>query len=432
MNAPTIIAIEVLGDKGILKLDDAPNDIAGIGENGEIDLTPVQAGDLLQRGSALLERLTHHPPVQAGIQNLLQRPHGAEPSPLYLQLRTDRADPMLWESLHAAGYGFCALDERWPIARMAKRLRQGSQMTYDGTLRIVAVLSAAGLPTEPQFEVFRQLSLHPRAADVGLRIHVITGDTALLDAAGPRLHLELIATTPLELKNQIVRADPTILHLMGHGGTTAGVDSVTFASFMDFDVQTTTGSITLNRHQLLSSLTESSCWMTVLNACSSADANADVGVETSALAHALASEGVPAVVGMRRLVDASVTNDFCANLYPRIVAGLADAIDVPFGTEAMIDWATVLTDARVSLAQNDPVARDVWTDPVMYTQRPPFRFVVAQSPEAAADVVELQAQLDLFERAFAQLEESGASFELLDEVSVRIANLEDQLADAGT
>jgi hypothetical protein len=49
----------------------------------------------------------------------------------------------------------------------------------------------------------------------------------------------------------------------------------------------------------------------VLSACDTAEA-----ADGPALAHALVAGGIPAVVGMRRLVDLTDANRFCAALYP--------------------------------------------------------------------------------------------------------------------
>ena len=55
------------------------------------------------------------------------------------------ADELPWEQIYDVQHGFCALDERWPIGRIARRRRQIKVRTFEPPLRIVAVLSAAVL-----------------------------------------------------------------------------------------------------------------------------------------------------------------------------------------------------------------------------------------------------------------------------------------------
>lgn len=428
MIAPTIISIESFGDKTILKLDEAPAEIAGMGDNGPLDVTPIDTPDLQLRGETLLKRLKENPAVEDGIEYLLQRTVGDEPSALYLRLRTTAAEPLLWETLFAQGYGFCALDPRWPIARMASKENPGPRRTYHGGLRITAVLAAAQVDATQQLGLFTELADHPRAAEVGLHITLITGDTALHDAVPdrPNLMAELIENTGAKLRDQIAGAEPDIVHFMGHGGETAGVASIAFASFQDVDTDAAIGSVRLKRNDLQECLAASNAWLAVLNACSSADSAAS---DTSSLAHTLARDGLPAVIGMRRLVDVNATNEFCRRLYPSVVETVADALAAPDGDEASIDWAAVLTDARVALAGNDPAASDAWTDPVMYTQRPPFQFIITPSTQAAVDVAELEGSLAFFEGALIQMEESGGRPQLVGELETTIDGLRAQLDD---
>ena len=72
----TIVSFEPFGTTTIFKLEDAPNDIPGIGENEIADVSPLTAEGIIERGKALLERLTKHPPVQAGLHAALTAPAG--------------------------------------------------------------------------------------------------------------------------------------------------------------------------------------------------------------------------------------------------------------------------------------------------------------------------------------------------------------------
>src|SRR5215472_4998882 len=233
----TIVSFERLGDTTIFKLEDAPNDIPGLGIHGVADVSPLTAVGILARGEALLKRLIAHPPVEAGLQAALTVPLGGEPAPLYFHMQSASADELPWEQIHDQLHGFCALDERWPIGRIARRKRKVKVRMFEPPLRIVAVLSAAGRSGLPQLGTLLNAVASADAAAIDTHLHVISGDEAVLAAAAgrPNVSGELIAGDAPGLAQQLKDANADIVHLLCHGGAAAGLRRLAFATVADVD-----------------------------------------------------------------------------------------------------------------------------------------------------------------------------------------------------
>ena len=100
--------------------------------------------------------------------------------------------------------------------------------------------------------------------------------------------------------------------MLCHGGMSAGVRTLALATAADFAGQEETGLVRLKVADLVGALAKCNPWLVVLAACETAESG-----DGPALAHDLANSGVPAVIGMRRLVDIGDTDRFCAALYRR-------------------------------------------------------------------------------------------------------------------
>lgn len=427
----TVVAFERLGPDTVVKLADAENDVPGLGDNAMIDVTPLAGGNAMQRGEALLARLAAHPPVKAGIDQVLSHPPGAAPSPLYFHMLASSADELPWEQLYVAPVGFCTLDRRWPVGRIAYRKRTVTDRAFDPPLRIVAVLSAAGQSGAAQLQALLAATAKADAAAVGVRLHVITADeavtSALAKAGRPDVTVQVLGDTAVDLARQIADAQPQILHVLCHGGAVAGVRTLAFATIADFDAGEATGSVRLKLADLVASVLSADPWLVVLNACDSAEA-----VEGSALAHELASSGLPAVVGMRRLVDVTDADRFCAALYPEVFAAVRAAVD-PAGQPGVrtIDWAAVLTTPRGTLTGPDPSAVDTWSDPVLYVQYDAFRVFAPTPTLSSEDYSGIRGELDLWEGYLESVEARELDPAVRAEVEAKVATLRGVLADAG-
>lgn len=422
----TIVGFERLGDLTVLKLVDAPTDIPGMGENAIVRLA-MPDGTPVERGRALLEQLSLHPPVKDGLAAALTLPASSEPAPLYFHVVAAAADELPWEELYAAPHGFCALDPRWPIGRIAKRRRPMKTRTFVAPLNLVAVLSAAGRSGLPQFRALLDALDSENARAIGVRLTVISGEQAVLEAAHavgqPNVSAQMIASTPSDLAGQIKRARPHLLHLLCHGGAVAGVRTLAFAHRADFEGGEDTGSVRLKVPALASALLSCDPWLVVLSACETAGATG-----APALAHDLVCHGVPAAVGMRRLMDLGDTNRFCKAMYPEVLATVRDAVVSDGPPEVReIDWAASLTAPRLSLSGVDPSQTDAWSDPVLYVQDDPLRVFPASSAPSADSFSRLRAHLAVWEEYLAALDQVTVDPGVLEYVRNRIAELRQQL-----
>lgn len=420
----TVITFERFGDSVLVKLDDSPLNIPGRGDNEKIDISRLP-GNIVERGKRLMELLSAHPPVKEGLGAVLVLPPGSPPSPLCFRVRVAAADAVPWEQIWVEHQGFCALQDRWPILRIAGQSCLVEPRNFVPPLRIVAVLSAAGRTGVPQLRSILAAVRSEAAAKIGVQLHVISGEEDVQEAAvGPEVSFELIETSGPGLRRQIARAKPHILHLLCHGGVVAGARVLSFGKLTDFDAgEDRSGSLGLMADDLIATLNECHPWLVVLNACETADASAGDG---PALAHDLASGGMPAVIGMRRLVDLGETNRFCAELYPELLAVVRNALGDAANAERTIDWSAALTGPRKVMSGADPAAMDSWSDPVLYVQSDPLR-IVPRSVEFLA----LSAKRDQFVGFLAALDPATTQPGVIEDVQKRINAIEDELAAVG-
>ncbi len=424
-----VVALEPFGTETVARLDDAPQDLPGLGENCLVDLTPLPPGTVRQRGESLMARLGAHEYVRGGIARVLEAAPGAEPAPLYFRVIADAADDLPWEWLYARGTGFCSLDARWPVARIARRRRPVTPREFAPPLQVVAVLAAAGQTGRPQYDHLRAAVTSDDGRAVDARLTVVTGDPDVLEAArdddsGRVEALPVPPTTP-GLTAAIEAAEPDVLHVLCHGGIDdTGVSSLAFATLADFDQPPGQGGVWMALSQLSASIRQVNPWLVVLNACGTADASAG-----RALAHELADQGVPAVVGMRRLVDILNADRFSEALYPSVMATVRRVTDPdgPPGARAL-DWAGALTAPRAALAGRDPDTEEAWGDPVLYIQQEPLLVTPVPAQHPVGTVSEIQAHIDVWEGVVASLDPADTAPAVYAEAVQRLAELRASLA----
>jgi hypothetical protein len=424
----TIIRLEKSGKSVSVTLDRAPELFDP--NSWKINLQKIIGVTLAERGQELLGLLTKRDPVKTVLGSAFKRPVDSPPSPLYFHIRALVADPIPWEQLHVKDIGFCALDARWPIGRIAGREDAVRGRPFKAPLRIVAVLSAAGRDGSEQLEALRSAVDN---AGMPVQLHIISGDESVLTAAtGDNITSAPIAGNVAEFCAQIVEAKPHVLHLLCHGGAEAGVSLLAFGRIDDFDAGRTDGRLRLPVSDLVGSLQACDPWLVVLAACESAGAADDVA-NGRALAHEMVEKGITAVIGMRRLVDLADTNRFCEHLYPGVLAEIRKAVQ-PLAEgesgERTIDWAVTLTTPRKVMSDGDPAAADSWLDPVLYAQREDLRIFPPQrlSPE---EIAELQGRLDKFRDFLAKQDAATLDPVVETEVRARIAEAEERLRTGG-
>jgi hypothetical protein len=407
-----------------------------VGDNEVIDVSKPPGETLIERGEALVAQLSRHAPVRDALVRALELPVGAPPTPIYFHVRTPSADLLPWELLYAAPHGFCALDARWPIVRIARLHRPVTDRPFTPPLRLVAVLSAAGRTGVPQLNALMRALATPDAAAIGVSLHVITGEEAVVAAAAgvPRVTTELIAPTTPELARQIAAAEPDILHVLCHGGVVGGVRTLTFGLIADFDdPDAAGGSLRMSVAELVGALLPVDPWLVVLSACETADATAP---ETEPIAHEMVSGGIPAAIGMRRLVDLTDANRFCQALYPEVLAVVrrALAVDAPPAQRRAvhtIEWAPALCAPRRVMGGADPSKVDSWTDPVLYVQYGPLGIFQPSDRLSAADYAAMRAKIDTFEKFLLTLDPATTAPGVIAEVRMLIDALNATLAQAG-
>ena len=262
---------------------------------------------------------------------------------------------------------------------------------------------------------------------------MISADEAVLDAAAGLANVsrEMIAGRAPDLRHQIKDATPDILHLLCHGGAAAGLRRLAFATLADVDAveggagaEAAVGSLRLSVADLIGALQACDPWLLVLSACDTAEA-----ADGPALAHDLASGGIPAVVGMRRLVDLADTNRFCTALYPQVLATIRTAVVAEGPPEARtIDWAVSLTAPRVSMGGPDPSKVDAWTDPVLDVQDDLFKVAPALPAQSPVDYARRQGRLDFWKGYLATLDPATTNPAVLADVLDIIEQIEASLA----
>jgi hypothetical protein len=349
------------------------------------------------------------------------------------------------------------------MGRIASTYKPVPVRGFQPPFKVVAVLSAAGQDGSKQLDAL--LAAAAQDADA-VKLQVITGDEAIRDRAqAGGADAELIAATAPELCTQIATAQPHVLHLLCHGQITAGVRTLRFARISDFDNDVKDfGSINVPVSDLAMALKLCDPWLVVLAACQSA--GGFDGGPGPAYAHALVNEGVAAVIGMRRLVDLSATNRFCAEFYPDVltivrkaVAPVAPGVSVH---ERIIEWSEALTNARKVMSNPDPSVVDSWLDPVLYVQGDDLRlYPQAAEPEVPPDEIppmdvapddagpgdepvaqqppqlspeeyaELQGKLDQFHGIAAAADPATTDPATITAVQNLIAGVESRLAGAG-
>lgn len=423
MSRRTVIGLNKTGETVHASLERAP--ITYTYDSVELDLAAVQGQDLVERGQQLADLLLGGEPVCTGLNTLLNVPAGGEPTPLYFHIRSNAADAIPWEQVYAPPLGFCALDRRSPIGRIADRVSSVKGRTFTPPLRVVAVLSAAKRDPRQQLAALRA-----GVAAYGLEstLHVITGDSDLLgELTGPGESGELIASTAPELCRQLADSRPHLLHLLCHGRKHSGAVFLDFASVGDVDdPEKELGGIKVSMSALVPALLPSDPWLVVLAACETAEAGTP---GDRPFVHDLVANGLTAAIGMRRLVDLRDTDRFCQELYPALGQTVRAAVDPPGSGERVIDWAGCLTSARQVLGTPDPTTVDAWLDPVLYVQSEDLR-VIAEGAATADEVTRLQGKLDTYRAFRKQQAVLDTDPGVLAHVDARIAEVETALAAA--
>ena len=211
------------------------------------------------------------------------------------------------------------------------RIRGSVTFPLDQPVRIMAVLSAAGLSNAPQWDAIYSAAIE-NADDVNgvrVRLHVLTGEEQLADrireqtsSTGERLTVTVANIDRRRsqmVSDQIKRFRPHILHFFCHGQIVQGA-GVLRLSDIDQHLQSLNNAVPQEGAPTSFAMDYSAfrdiidvaraqewLWLVVLNACKLGATAANV----SALTQKFAVAGVPAAIGMTEEIDENDASEFC-------------------------------------------------------------------------------------------------------------------------
>ncbi len=303
--------------------------------------------------------------------------------PLYFRTGTEpsvEAVPFeaLWDE-HIAG--FPALAATWPIGRIpADVMPPPGPFTMERAIRIAAVVAAEGIDPARQVQALLDGCTPPPGMTVELTVFTTTA--AALEqvaAAGvPGWQARFVPATSEDLVRGLHDLQPHLLHVFCHG--TADGPRLLIAQKDDLAVL----ELSAEHFGDLAKPSLLAPWLLTLNCCE----GAAPGEQTVSLASGLVRNGLPAVIGMRKAIDARMADGFCADLYKGVLARLA-VIAAGGRHAAPLTWAEVLFEPRRRLCAGFGAPTVVadrqkeWTMPVLYVASPDLE--LRGRPTAAPD-----------------------------------------------
>jgi hypothetical protein len=344
--------------------------------------------DVVHRiGEMLTSKLRENTAVDSVLGMVLAHP-GAPPTlPIAFRIGDPDAHALSWEAVVANG-DFVALDDRWPITRIARGgaiPQEGATRTYVPPLRLVCVLSAVGRPAIKEWNGLYQAVKAARQA--GLPIHVTlfaAEEQAVINvvrAVGdPQVTVEPVPNDATSLLTELERREPHLLHFYCHGTITDGVRRLEIGTVQDFDRNDGRSSVKVRVEELGTAMSRAGAWAVVLNTCRGAEATD----QTLTHAEEVVSRGVPVAIGLRRLVDTKDAFAFSSTFYPVALRAIRMAVSGPDDETRTICWGDTLVQARRKLRDihgADASLDDAWTLPVLYTWPGTFRLVVTDQAD---------------------------------------------------
>ena len=343
-------------------------------------------------GLRLAEKIRSNATVDQVLNMALATPQQSISVPICFRVGDAEAHALSWEALVAQN-DFLALDERWPIARIARggTLDEGARRVFAPPLRVAVVISAVGRPGLPEWEGIAGAVKSARAAGQDVNVLLFAAQENVLDAgqALDGADVRALPTTATALIGALREAEPHVVHVFCHGTIADGVRRLELGTVRDFDQDVERSSVLMRVIELGAALGQAGTWAVVLNTCRGADA------DDGAITHAeeIVSSGVPVAIGHRRLVDAADAACFSAAYYPAMFDAVARATAAA-DEQREIEWADTLLQARRVLRDKygaDPARNDRWTIPVLYCRSGSFELVAADAvgvPEAREALAE--------------------------------------------
>jgi hypothetical protein len=406
---------------------------------GSIPLSPavVQMGQgqlapkvVSQAGRWLYDLLAKNSSVKQGLDLALAG--GDDQFPIYIEIRSDHADELPWETLFSPNRSFLALDQRWPIARIASSKDDTKRYYFDPPVKIMVVLAATGVDATPEWDaLWRVIS----TAKVATKVQVMLCQDSLKQQIDD-LNNQSIAASYLEgafdLRNAIESFDPNIIHFFCHG-VTGSNPRLLLSTRSDWLKEKSSVEITPFDLGRINPATRNT-WLVTLNCCLGAAPVA----QAQSLARRLVMEGFPAAIGMRELVASTDAHTFCRGLYNLVLSELFKA-----DTQSQVEicWPKLLFEARGRLAtehangQAMPGAAEElkeWTLPVLYTKRQPFMIRGSSNNEklTTEEKDKIQIKLNLVQQVRDEMAVTAAPWQVLQAFDAQILQLKNQLYPA--
>lgn len=336
--------------------------------------TPQQNSTVIEDvGNAIRVALWAHENGKTALANTLNAP--ANDSTREIRIHIERiakaAHNLPWEAIHDPQEGFIALSKGVPFRRVVATkpgvVRKAG--TFSGTLKIAAIIAAAGLPGELEWEAVKEALDNWQGAKECL---VLVASTTLRDAinalALPNVRVELVPSTGDELVQAIGNFAPQILHIFCHGRSESGGVLEIAKPNTEFGE----APLFVRPNQLNNAL--GSTWVVVLNACSTGQVNPEAN--TNSFACNLAEEGIPFVAGMLQEVPATVAHSFAKTFLLRLVGDLKQQF--PQNGRFLLQVAPAVMAARASILAaygGDPAFErriKEWTLPILCSSTESF------------------------------------------------------------
>lgn len=344
-----------------------------------------------QSGAELWGRLTVHPAFVNAIATSVQAAAEDRPSPIRVEIdeSAPHAEMLPWETLYHPQEGFLGLENRLSIVRTARCAKEPKTWALRGSLRIVAVLGAAGVSALDEWRSLRD-ALAELQCDYSLM--VLTCEQTVHDEAAQadpdRISVDWIPSDGQALTNRLKDHKAHLIHLFAHGSS----DHEGYLEVTDPIVHEAGGDpIYLAADDLAVKLRGT--WLITLNACQTGGATS----ATNSLAYELVAQGVAAAIGMRERVTPQTANAFTLTLYREVFRHLNDQLHQG---EIALDWAEAMVKARAALCSATtpgPVKSTanrakIWTLPALYMQDQPASARVLSDDSQLSDerVVQLR------------------------------------------
>jgi hypothetical protein len=345
-------------------------------------------------GERLAERIRTNDTVKEVLGLALTSPLQGASVPICFRVGDADAHALSWEALVMQN-AFLALDDRWPIARIARggAVADAARRVFAPPLKVAVVISAVERPGLLEWEGIAKAVTEARAANQTIDVLLFAAEESVFSAASALGGVDArpMPATATQLITELRDAGAHFVHLYCHGAIAEGVRRLELGTVLDFEAVPPRSSVLMRVLELGVALAQAGTWGVLLNTCRGAEA-AD-----EAITHAeeIVSAGVPFAIGHRRLVDAADAAAFSAAYYPAMFKAVRYAAAAPLGNNE-IEWADTLVDARRVLRDNhgaDPARNDRWTVPVLYCQSGSFELVPSQ-PIDVSDTRETLAEQD--------------------------------------